>query len=76
LYPDEEKNVTDGKWWREPGMDGKTVIMTVEEFTAINQTHGHPDYEQAYRLVYGVAKAVGASQAARRVSRSSVECLT
>ena len=35
LYPDEEKNVTDGKWWREPGMDGKTVIMTVEEFTAI-----------------------------------------
>lgn len=35
LYEPEEKNVTDGKWWRNPGMDGKTVVMTVEEFTAI-----------------------------------------
>lgn len=35
LYGDEEKNVAIGRWWRDPGMDGKTVTMTVEEFTAI-----------------------------------------
>ncbi len=34
LYDSEQAYVNSGRWWRDPGMDSNTVIMTVEDFTA------------------------------------------
>jgi hypothetical protein len=34
LSGDEQEKIKAGKWWREPGMDEKTVCMPVEDFTS------------------------------------------